>query len=205
MARRASIKASASAPWREDAMECVRVLRAGGIVACATDTIWGLACRADDPKALARLATIKNRPEGKPFLLLLAQPNDAAKYAKDIAEAAWDLMEVPEADDRPMTVVLPRAKTDQLQPAVIGPEGTVAVRAVLNDYLQFIIRGVGAPLASTSPNRSDDPTPKGFRQIDKNVLAEVDYVGRWARDGKWPQTSNIVGIDEFGRIDILRP
>lgn len=205
MARKASLRPASNIPWREDAMECVRTLRAGGLIVCATDTVWGLACRADDPKALARLAALKNRPADQPFLLLVAQPGDAMAYADKIPDAAWELMEAPESDDRAITVVLPRAKTANLLPQVIGPLGTVAIRAVRDPYLQFIVKGLGAPLASTSANRTGEIAPKGFRQIDKGVLAGVDFVGRWARDQKCPPPSSIVGIDVSGRIEILRP
>jgi L-threonylcarbamoyladenylate synthase len=212
MARRKGM----NAPWREDALECVRILRAGGLIVSATDTVWGIACRADDPKALSRMSVLKSRPDDKPFIVLLDEPGMAAQWADDIADSAWDLLEVPEAEDRSITIVLPRAKNLPEAVTAAAPESaagsaapnatrTVAVRAVRNAYLQFIIKGLGVPLASTSANRSGDPAPKGFRQIDKSILQGVDFVGRYGRDQKCPPPSSIVRIDESGRVEIVRP
>lgn len=205
-----------NAPWREDAMECVRILRAGGLIVSATDTVWGIACRADDPKALSRMSVLKNRPDDKPFIVLLDEPGMATQWAEDIADSAWALLEVSEAEDRSVTVILPRAKNLPEAVTAASPETapgspaanatrTVAVRAVRNAYLQFIIKGLGVPLASTSANKSGDPAPKGFRQIDKSILRSVDFVGRYGRDQKCPPPSSIVRIDEIGRVEIVRP
>ena len=49
-------------PWREDALEAVKkLLRSGGVILHAADTVWGLACDASNPEAVAKLRAIKRQ------------------------------------------------------------------------------------------------------------------------------------------------
>jgi L-threonylcarbamoyladenylate synthase len=65
---RKKVKAEA---WRDDALEAVRTLRSGGVVLHASDTVWGLACDATNPDAVAKLNAIKRREENTPILVLV--------------------------------------------------------------------------------------------------------------------------------------
>ncbi len=56
--------------------EAARLLRAGGVVAFPTDTVYGLGAHAFQPAAVARLYTIKGRPWSQAIPLLLAEPTD---------------------------------------------------------------------------------------------------------------------------------
>ena len=65
MARRKQVD-----PWRDDALEAVKTLKAGGVILHASDTVWGLACDASNPEAVAKLRAIKGRDKGTPILYL---------------------------------------------------------------------------------------------------------------------------------------
>ena len=57
---------------QQDMTEIVAILQRGGLVAFPTDTVYGLAVRYDDPQAIARLKQAKQRPETKPFPMMVA-------------------------------------------------------------------------------------------------------------------------------------
>ena len=104
--------------WHEDARQAVRVLKQGGVLLHATDTVWGLACDATNDEAVQRMNTIKARHPIHPVLVLVADEGHVEQLVGDVPEAAWDLMEL---GDRPTTVVYPQGK-GLLQPC-LAPMG----------------------------------------------------------------------------------
>ena len=95
-------KALKQAPWREDAIQTVRALKAGGVVLYPTDTVRGLGCRADDAGALDKLYQLKGRPGGQPSLVLVDVEGLLEEYANPVPDIAWDLLrESRGPDSRP--------------------------------------------------------------------------------------------------------
>lgn len=92
-----------------------------------------------------------------------------------------------------------------MAPALLGEDGSLAMRVVHDPFLQFIIRGIDVPLVSTSANLTGHPTPGHFDEIPKAVRTGVDHACVTGRDRKGSQTSSMVKLDASGRIDILRP
>ena len=80
--------------WHEDARQAVRVLKQGGVLLHATDTVWGLACDATNNEAVRRMNTIKARHPIHPVLVLVADEGHVEQLVGDVPEAAWDLMEL---------------------------------------------------------------------------------------------------------------
>ena len=197
-------KALKQAPWREDAIQTVRALKAGGVVLYPTDTVWGLGCCADDPEALDRLYRLKGRPGGQPSLVLVDAEGLLEEYAHPVPDIAWDLLresDVPEG--RPMTLVLPGGR--DVTKALLAEDGSLAIRVVHDPFLQFILRGIDMPLVSTSANLTGQPTPGHFSEIPKAIREGVDHVCVTGRDRKGGQSSSMVKLDAAGRIEILRP
>ena len=77
-------------PWREDALEAVRTLRSGGVILHASDTVWGLACDASNPEAIAKLPSLKGLDKGTPILVLASDDGMIQKHVEDVPEAAWE-------------------------------------------------------------------------------------------------------------------
>lgn len=197
-------KALKNAPWREDAIQTVRALKAGGVVLYPTDTVWGLGCRADDEEALDALYALKGRPGGQPSLVLVDAEGLLEEYANPVPEIAWDLLrEGGGPDSRPMTLVLPGGR--RVAPALLAEDGSLAIRVVHDPFLQFILRGIDVPLVSTSANLTGQPTPGHFSEIPKAIRAGVDHVCVTGRDRKCGASSSMVKLDAAGRINILRP
>jgi L-threonylcarbamoyladenylate synthase len=137
-----------------------RHLRAGGLLAYPTETVYGLGsrARADDVEALTRL---KGRVAGKPFLLLIAHRRMAeaagllfTPAANALAEMFWP---------GPLTLILPGG--GGLPDTLRGPEGGIAVRWTSHRAMAELIGDLGEPLTSTSANRPGGPTAPGVGAI----------------------------------------
>lgn len=194
-------KSRGSEPWQADARHAVQVLRDGGILLHATDTVWGLACDATNDEAVGRLNALKARHPVHPVLVLVADEGHVQRLVGHVPEAAWDLMEHA---DRPTTVVYPSGQgvSDQLK----GGDGSLAIRCVRDPYCAYVIRGLGKPIASTSANLTGQATPRSFRDIPLALRDGVDHVSSHRQDetdgsGK---PSMMVSFDERGRFQILR-
>ncbi|MEA3344759.1 MAG: L-threonylcarbamoyladenylate synthase [Chloroflexota bacterium] len=135
--------------------EALEVLNRGGVVAFPTDTVYGVGADVRQPKAIAKLYEIKERPLDKAIPLLLARTEDMASIAQEVPESAWHLAERfwPGA----LTMVMRRAPS---LPSILTASGpTVAVRVPDHPVARSLIEGLGAPLAATSANISGQPSP----------------------------------------------
>ncbi len=132
-----------------------------GLLGYPTDTVYGLGSAAD-PESLDRLARLKGRPAGKPFLLLVASRAMAersglifSRAADALAEAFWP---------GPLTLVL-RGGEGILPDRLRGPEGGIAVRHPSNRAVVRLIELLGRPLTSTSANRPGQAPAAGAEQL----------------------------------------
>jgi len=192
---------SHSEDWKPDALKLVKHLKAGGVILSATDTVWGLGCDATNDEAVSKMAALKGRPEEKSFLALVGSDGEMDQLLPGLPDAAWELVE---ASDRPVTVVGEAASNHRLAPAMVRPDGTLGVRWVQSPYLQFILRGLGRPMASSSANRSGSPTPRLFAEIDPVIANAVVAIGNWGQDLEPGEPSMVVKFDGSGRFQVLR-
>lgn len=128
--------------------EIVRHLRAGGLLAYPTETVYGLGSRPLTPDVQA-LAALKGRAAGKPFLLLVSSREMAeaqglafTESARALARAFWP---------GPLTLVLPGGG-GRLPDLLRGPEGGIAVRWTSHPLIVALVAALGEPLTSTSAN-----------------------------------------------------
>jgi L-threonylcarbamoyladenylate synthase len=144
----------------------VEVLRDGGVVAFATDTVYGVGAHAFLPEAVERLYVAKCRPRDKAIPLLLSGVDDLRQVATQVPKEGYALAERfwPGA----LTLVLRR--TACVPPIVTSGGETVAVRVPDHPLPQRLIVALGAPLAATSANLSGRPAPA----TAEGVLAQLD-------------------------------
>jgi len=179
--------------------EAARLLRAGGVIAFPTDTVYGLGAHAFRPAAVARLYTIKGRPWNQAIPLLLAEPEDVDRVVREVPPAARRLMAAfwPGA----LTIVLPRRPA---VPDVVTAGGdTVAVRVPDHALARRLIALVGAPLAATSANPAGDTAPATVGEVARSLGARPDalLVGSGICPGGVPST--IVTVAD-GELVVLR-
>lgn len=146
--------------------QAAAVLRAGGLVAFPTDTVYGVGAHALLPDAVARLYTAKVRPEGKAIPLLLADAADIERVSRDLPPLASRLIAAfwPGA----LTLVVPRSAW--LPDIVTAGGPTVAVRLPDHPAPRALARALGAPLAATSANLSGQAEATTAAE----VLAQLD-------------------------------
>ncbi|MBI2635987.1 threonylcarbamoyl-AMP synthase [Candidatus Peregrinibacteria bacterium] len=142
-------------PNRKGVNNALSVLRAGGVVAHATETCYGLACDLRNPGAVTKLFKIKQRPPDQPVSALFSSIKEAKKYAE------WNV----EADKLaekylpgPLTIVLPMRKTSALLPSPSRPPSpTLGIRLSSHPLAQQLVMEFASPLSTTSANLHGRP------------------------------------------------
>ncbi|MDE3156971.1 MAG: threonylcarbamoyl-AMP synthase [Acidobacteriota bacterium] len=154
--------------------EAAGLIERGGIVACATDTLYGLLADPTNANAIVRLFDIKGRPGDRAVPLIAA---DAAQVAAQIGPLPGS---GPQLAARwwpgPLSLLVPAGPF--VVPGVHGGTGRVAVRVPAQAVARGLCRMVGRPLTATSANRSGEPpaaTAAEVRaQLDESLSLLLD-------------------------------
>lgn len=152
--------------------EAVAVLRAGGLVAFPTETVYGLGADASSPAALARLYAVKGRPPDHPVIVHLADAEQAAGWAARLPEGARRL--AGKYWPGPLTLILERAPA--VSDLVTGGQDTVALRVPAHPVAQRLLRRFGGGLAAPSANRFGRVSATTAGHVRKEFGAEVPCV-----------------------------
>ncbi|HHS82579.1 MAG TPA: threonylcarbamoyl-AMP synthase [Devosia sp.] len=132
----------------------VALLRAGKIVAFPTDTVFGLGVRADRDAAAKALFALKSRPPHMPLSVLCADMNMVRALVR-INETARRLASLwPGA----LTLVLPLRTGASVSAVANAGLSSLGVRIPAHDAVRELIVRTGVPLATSSANRSGQPT-----------------------------------------------
>ena len=197
--------------------ETLKVLKDGGTILYPTDTVWGLGCDATNPKAVAKIYSIKHRSDSKSLVLLAADMDMVARYIKVIPNMAIDLVEV---NDKPMTIIYPGAICTKApaegQEAVsdrhflayntVAEDGSVGIRIPMMDFCKELIGKLGRPIVSTSANISGEPTPQTFEDVPEEIKNAVDFVvDPKLEAGATGLASQIIKVEIDGQVIIIRP
>lgn len=150
----------------------VALLRAGEVVALPTETVYGLAANALDPKAVARIYEIKGRPAHNPIIVHVASPELARHCvatwptaAAQLAKAFWP---------GPLTLVLPKAV--EIPDLVTAGGPTVGVRWPSHPFIQAVIRACAFPLAAPSANLSNQVSPTNADHVRKQLGGQLSLI-----------------------------
>ncbi|MEN8123689.1 MAG: L-threonylcarbamoyladenylate synthase [Bacteroidota bacterium] len=184
---------------QNDLKNTLKILKNGGIFLYPTDTVWGIGCDATDENAVKKVFELKKRIESKSLIILVDSWDMLQQYINKIPPKANCILE---GTSRPTSVIYENPKG--LAKNVIANDHTVAIRIVKDDFCKQLINKFGKPIVSTSANYSGKPTPKNFNEIDKTLFDKVDYVVNLNREKKFGVSSQIVKIDEKGKIEFLR-
>lgn len=122
-------------------------LKAGGVIAYPTETVYGLGS-ALTAAALDRLQLLKPRPAGKPFLVLIAAIASLDALGVTLTPVAARL--TARFWPGPLTLLLPGARSTHA--ALRGAHGEMAVRWTSHPGAARIVRALGSPITSTSAN-----------------------------------------------------
>jgi len=155
-----------------DIARAVDVFRSGGIVAFPTDTVYGIGAHAYLPAAVEQLYIAKGRPEVKAIPLLLSGLAALPEVAADIPDQAYALA----ARFWPGALSLVLRRTVRVPDAVTSGGDTVAVRVPDHRVTQALIAALGAPLAATSANRSEQPAPATADEVWAQLAGRIHLI-----------------------------
>jgi len=131
----------------------LEILRAGGLVAFPTDTVYGVGALAFDGAAVESIYAAKDRPMEKGIPILLADADEVDKVAVDLPDMARVL--ASRFWPGPVTLVVPKQPT---LPQAVSVTDTVAVRVPDHEAARALLRAAG-PMAVTSANISGQVSP----------------------------------------------
>lgn len=156
--------------------QAVAALRGGGLVILPTETVYGLAADAADPRAVAAVYEAKGRPSFNPLIAHVADLATAQRIAQfdaraeRLAEAFWP---------GPLTLVLPVGDAAAVSELARAGLDTVAVRAPAHPLARRLLAAFGGPVVAPSANRSGRPSPTTFA----DAMEETGAAATAALDG----------------------
>ena len=147
-------------------------LRAGGLVAFPTETVYGLGARARDAAAVARVYALKGRPPSHPLIVHLADAAALDAWAETVPDAAWRLAAAHWPG--PLTLVL-RARAD-VPASVTGGAATVALRVPDHPVALALLRALGEGVAAPSANRFGRVSPTSAEHVLQEFAFDDDLL-----------------------------
>jgi len=149
-------------PEKEKIAHCAKIIRQGGLVIFPTETVYGIAADAGNPKAMDRLRRIKKRHPDKPFSLLVSQKEGLLRFSPCRSPKVFKLI------DRywpgPLTVILPGQEDGQ----------TVGVRMPNHPVALCLVSACECNLAAPSANLEGRPAPRTCEEALKDMDGLVD-------------------------------
>lgn len=153
-----------------DPRAAASALLEGALAVIPTETVYGLAGRADDPSAVARIYAVKGRPSAHPVIVHLADPaldehapgtwvRQVPEYARQLARSCWP---------GPMTLVLPRS--DRATDDITGGQDTVAIRVPAHPEALAVLRAMDELDPSGAPHGIAAPSANVFGHVSPTTL-----------------------------------
>jgi L-threonylcarbamoyladenylate synthase len=179
--------------------DAVGRLKSGGLVAFATETVYGLGADAANGEAVARLYEAKGRPAFNPLIAHVADQAAArllARFDADtarLAEAFWP---------GPLTLVLPKAAGCPVAELATAGLDTVAVRVPDHPVAQELLRAFGRPVVAPSANRSGHVSPTTAEHVLADLGGRIDLI---IDGGATPVGVESTIIACLGEPALLRP
>ena len=148
------------------------ILRAGGLVAFPTETVYGLGADASSAAAVARLYAAKGRPADHPVILHFATAEAAFAFARDIPPGAREL--AGRFWPGPLTLVLRRSQ--KAKDFVTGGQDSVGLRVPSHPVAQALLREFGDAVAAPSANEFGNLSPTTAQHVRADLADKVDLV-----------------------------
>jgi L-threonylcarbamoyladenylate synthase len=159
-------------PITTDVTLAAESLRAGGLVAFGTETVYGLGANALDAKAVARVFDAKNRPHFDPLIVHIADRKWLSELAVEVSPLAEKLMDA--FWPGPLTLVLP--KTDLVPDLVTSGLPSVAVRMPSHPQACELLLKVDLPIAAPSANPFGQLSPTTAEHVAATLGERIDLI-----------------------------
>lgn len=175
------------------------ILRAGGLVAFPTETVYGLGADASSERAVARLYAVKRRPADHPVIVHFDSFERALAFVSEAPEEARKLAQ--KFMPGPLTLILRRS--EKAKDFVTGGQPSVGIRVPAHPVAQALLREFGGGVAAPSANRFGFVSPTTAAHVRADLGAEVDLVLEGG-ESEVGIESTIVDLSGAGAV-LLRP
>ncbi|MFG6668522.1 L-threonylcarbamoyladenylate synthase [Halomonas sp. HNIBRBA4712] len=156
----------------QELQRVAQALRAGQVIACPTEAVWGLSCDPDNDEALTRLMRLKERDPAKGVILVAASITQFAPW----------LEALPLALHAPLAASWPGPNTwlvpdnGRSHALVRGAHQSVALRVTDHPVMAALCKAFGGPLVSTSANRAAEPPAMSADEVRSIFGDEINAV-----------------------------
>lgn len=148
------------------------VVRAGGLVAFPTETVYGLGANALDETAVSHIFSAKERPANDPVIVHIADMGQLPLISDAIPPIAHEL--AARFWPGPLTLIVPKSPAIPLN--VTAGRDTVAVRWPSHTVARALIEAAGVPIAAPSANRFSRPSPTSAAHVAEDLDGRVDII-----------------------------
>jgi L-threonylcarbamoyladenylate synthase len=166
-----------------------QLLRHGNLVAIPTETVYGLAANALDPKAVLKIFEVKNRPHFDPLIVHIVM--SVPRWAEDLSNEFWP---------GPLTLILP--KRDNIPDIVTSGLDTVGVRMPDHPLTLSLLKRLDFPLAAPSANPFGYISPTSADHVSDQLGGEIDYILDGGSSSVGLESTIVGEVD--GRPTVLR-
>lgn len=183
--------------------EAANRIRAGGLVAFPTETVYGLGADATNAAAVARIYSVKGRPHDHPVIVHIAELNQLDSWVEDIPDYAIALAR--QFWPGPMTLILSKRAT--VGDFITGGQSSVGIRIPNHPIALEFLKSAGVGIAAPSANRFGALSPTSALAVAEEIGEFLDPERDLILDGG----SSIVGVESTiieclgPRPKILRP
>ena len=156
----------------EELKEACDILKANGLVAFPTETVYGLGGDALHPEASTKIYAAKGRPSDNPLIVHVADMESVYDIAKEVTDTAKKLADA--FWPGPMTMIF--RKKDKVPYSTTGGLDTVAIRMPVHPIAMELIRQSGVYIAAPSANTSGRPSPTKAEHVIEDLSGRIDMI-----------------------------
>ncbi len=189
--------------------QAATVLADGGLVIFPTETVYGVAARADHREAIERLRRVKGRPKSQPFTVHVGRREEVDRYVPKVGGLGRRM--IRRGWPGPLTILFPVEDEtaapihDEIGAAAtkgLYRDGLIGMRCPGDDRARDLLNGPGYPIVAASANAAGQPPPRNVAEALRDLAGQVDLV----LDGgptRLSVPSTIVRLDGSG-FEIVR-
>jgi len=152
--------------------EAGNIIKAGGLVAFPTETVYGLGGDALNPTSSEKIYAAKGRPSDNPLIVHIAEFEALDKIVAEIPETARKLAD--KYWPGPLTMIFKKAKVVPTE--TTGGLDTVAVRMPVHKTALAFIKAAGGYIAAPSANISGRPSPTCAKYVIEDMQGRIDVI-----------------------------
>lgn len=166
------LKVDPQSPPSREIERAAAVLRAGGLVAFPTETVYGLGAHALDPQAVRKIFVAKDRPDWDP---LIVHVRDLA-MARPLMKRILPQFELLASRFWPGPLTLVVEKASQVPAEVTAHRETLALRVPCHPVAAALLAAADLPIAAPSANRFGRPSPTRAEHVVEDLADRVDLI-----------------------------